>query len=136
MSILFGENARKTGVYGDIAWSLQYVNGEESLCLARQISLTKAQSNQARPVVVVGLSSAHKYTAANKKELGWLIRACTAYVEYLGFEPSKFIVHRLIDLIQRMLIELVTMKPEPISKVKPKVELESIKDGKINLVLH
>jgi hypothetical protein len=136
--VAFGENARKQGVHGDIAWSLQYVNGEESLVLTRAMVLEKSQSGMHRPIVVIGLSSAHKYTASNRKELGWIIRATKAYAEFLGFEPSRFIVHRLIDLIQKMLIELVTMKPMPDSLLPEQehAELSIDGDGKFEVVLH
>jgi len=136
-NVTFGENARKQGVYGDIAWSLQYVNAEESLVLTRALALTKANSGEHRPIVVIGLSSAHKYTASNERELRWLIRATKSYAEFLGFEPSKFIVHRLIDLIQKMLIELVVMKPIPQSLLPKQEQVHmEIKGNKVDLVLH
>lgn len=135
--VVFGDNSRKQGTFGDVAWSLQYVNEEESLVFGRDVDMRKSQSHSSVPLVVIGLSAAHKYTCNDEKELRWALRACKAYAEYLGFEPSPMAVHRLLDLIQKMLIELVTMKPMPMQlREKPPEAEFSLKGNKLDVVLH
>lgn len=140
MGIEFGKNARKKGTYGDIVWSLQYVNGEPALCMWRLAAVGSPLAMKNDGACVICLSSAYKYTGETREEIGFLVHQGRIFAKIMGFDPdSKFVVHRIVDLIQRMLIELVTMQPEPDSIArKPEAQLESVKveSNRVELVLH
>lgn len=132
MGIEFGKNARKQIVRGDIVASFQYINGEESLCLWRANAVNSPLALKNDGAVVIGLSAAHKYVDDD-----YLVPQAFKFAQIMGFGSSKFAAHRIATFVQDMLIELVTMKPEPDSIVEKEPMPEvSMHDGRIDVVLH
>jgi len=131
MGIEFGKNARKQITRGDMVASFQYVNGEESLCLWRLGALGSPLALRNDGAVVIGLSAAYKYT-----EDDYLVRQSTKLAKVMGFGRSKFSAYRIASFIQDMLIELLTMQPEPI-EAKPEDKAEvAVRDKHVSLVFH
>jgi hypothetical protein len=130
MGIEFGKNARKQVKRGDLVASFQYVNGEEALCLWRLGAIGSPLALKNDGAVVICLSAAHKYT-----EDDYLVRQSFEFAKHMGFGESKFAAHRIASFIQDMLIELLTMQPEPIERAPDSPEVEMV-DGGARLVLH
>ena len=131
--ILGGQNARKTWKRGQFGLSLQYVNGEESLCVWPLRGLKGAGA------MVIGLSAAHLY--ADSKTGGptpHLIESCMSGLSVMNIDYAPWALKALADVILDELPELVNMKPEPMEADTSKDELldVDIRDNKINLVLH
>jgi hypothetical protein len=132
MGVQFGKDARKQIVRGDVVASFQYVNGEESCVLWRLNTLNNSLLIRQAGCVVIGLSSAWKYT-----DDAYLVRQAKEYAQVMGFESSKHIVHRIATFIQDMLIELVSMKPMPaeLERKQPEAEIALGERG-LEIVLH
>lgn len=114
LGITLGKNARKEGTYGDIHWWLQYVNDEESLVMARDFAVRNPSMIRNPGAVVIGLSSAWKYMADTPEAAAYLTARSCEFAEIMGFDAkSRKTVFRISELIQKMLIELINMKPIP-----------------------
>jgi hypothetical protein len=131
MGIEFGKNARKQIVRGDMVASFQYVNGEESLCLWRLNTLNSSLALKNYGAVVIGLSSAYKYTDDE-----YLVAQCRTYAKVMGFGDTAREAHRIATFIQDMLIELCTMKPLPAALEEQDPGELAINGNKIDVILH
>jgi hypothetical protein len=128
MGIHFGKDARKRGEERGISWTLQYVDGEESICLARtgvvRSKVLSLHGDRKYGVVVIGLRAIYKYTGETREEKEFLVCQAIKFAEIMGFDPhSKFDVFNILTVIDKLIIEVVTMQPEPISMRKTDGEL-------------
>lgn len=118
MGIHVGANARKRGEYKGIGWTLQYVEGEEAIVLFKRSvlrsSVLNLQQDKSHGVVVIPLRGIHRFAAQTDEEKRFLMDRVTTYAKVMGFDPhSKFDCKAIADLIDKLIIEVVTMQPEP-----------------------
>ena len=129
--ILGGPKARKVWSRGEFGLSLQYVNGEEALCI------WPLRAARGAGAMVILLSAAHLY--ANSRSGGptlYLLERCLGALKVMKMQPQPWTVRKLADIVLDELPELLQMKPEPgDEKNLPQAEVD-IKGNHISLVLH
>lgn len=137
MGITFGKNARETGRYRSLVWSLQYVNEEPSIVIAKAGRMT-AGFMHCSGAAVIGLSSAHKYRGDRKADIREAMPRWINIVRVIGLDPlSRNDIKLVADCIEFLMEGVVKMKPMPeLMKSKaPDVEV-SIDGNRMEVVLH
>lgn len=128
---LGGPTARKVIPRGDMACAFHYINEDETACF---YSLTRRDlKGKTFGAYCIPLESAWMYA-----EPRYLFEAACKAAQIMGYDPnSKHEVHKIMDFMQDMLIELCTMKPMPDELAQKQAPMEvSVRDGKVNVVIH
>lgn len=112
MFMVGGRGARSTGANGQIAWALQYIEGEPALVMWR------AHVHQDNPpAFAICLSALHKYVDDHGNlNIEYATRGAMGAVQKMGFgDPGKAkqAVHSIVDTIYSHLEDMMRMKPRP-----------------------
>lgn len=128
--ILGGAKARKVWSRGEFGLSLQYVNGEEALCI------WPLRKSVGAGAMVILMSAAHLY--AHSRTGGptpYLVQRCIGALGVMKLTPQPWTIKKLADIVLDELPELLKMRPEPTDEKQPEVDVD-IRGNHIKLVLH
>jgi hypothetical protein len=147
MYMVGGRGARESGVRGDIAWSMQYINDEPALCMWRRSNTLGEQMRlgSGKRVFAICLSSLWKYIdhRGNLDVKTATLEAMREVVQ-MGFgDPGKArgAVHNIIGVMDDKLEDLLRMKPRPdgyTDTLAPEIRMGEfiVKDQNTGKVLH
>jgi hypothetical protein len=131
-----GPQARKTGTYKALGYSLQYVNGEPALVLWRLHALNSKFLVSNSVAFVICLSAAHRYRSDTTEHLVTNYPHFIKAVLALGLDGAlRSDIRMVIDACEHLLEELVKMKPQPLGAAPDNIET-MVADNEFRMVVH